>query len=68
MRYVITNQSRKGKIKAKTKIAIAEAIEAGEYDSNAYLNHLLRAAESLLLPFGLSVERLRRIVSIQEQA
>lgn len=55
-RYVIASQSRK-------RVKIAEDLEAAEYDCHAYLDHLIRAAESMLIPFGFTGERLRKMVS-----
>lgn len=55
VRYVIANQSKK-------RVKIAEDLEDGEYDSKVYAGHLIRAAESMLIPFGFTSERLRKMM------
>ncbi|MCX9084670.1 MAG: hypothetical protein OIN87_07745 [Candidatus Methanoperedens sp.] len=56
IRYVITDSSSKSYMK---RVKIAELVDEGTgYDRIKYNEFLLRAAESILLPFGYTKERL----------
>jgi DNA polymerase elongation subunit (family B) len=56
IRYVITDSASKSYMK---RVKIAELVDEGTgYDRSKYNEFLLRAAESILLPFGYTKERL----------
>ncbi|MFQ5815491.1 MAG: DNA polymerase domain-containing protein [Candidatus Hydrothermarchaeaceae archaeon] len=56
VRYVVTDH---GARRHGERVKLAEACEDGDgYDAEFYTKQILRATESLLLPFGYTVERL----------
>lgn len=60
VRFVITNGSSSD---WRDKVTVAEFIDGGTaYDRERYLEHLCRCGESMLLPFGYTMERLLDIV------
>jgi len=60
IRYVITDSASKSYMK---RVKIAELVDDGTtYDRSKYNEFLLRAAESILLPFGYTKERLDGLV------
>jgi DNA polymerase elongation subunit (family B) len=60
VRFVITNGASGD---WRDKVAVAEFIDGGTaYDRGKYLEHLCRCGESMLLPFGYTLERLLDIV------
>jgi DNA polymerase elongation subunit (family B) len=65
VRYIVTNQKSR---RYSEKVRIADAYEEGDgYDSEFYIGHILKATESLLIPFGYTVERLRQVLEGQKQ-
>ncbi len=60
VRYIITDHRSKSYSK---RVMIPELVDGNTaYDSAKYCEYLLRAAESILLPFGYTEERLNEIV------
>lgn len=58
VRYVITDHASKSR-----RVKIAELIdESTQYDRSKYYEHILRAAESILLPFGYTKDVLDGVV------
>jgi DNA polymerase elongation subunit (family B) len=66
VQYVVTNQRSR---KYSEKVKIAEAIEEMDsYDSEYYISQVVKATESLLLPFGYTKERLQEILRGRAQS
>ncbi|MCZ7355572.1 MAG: hypothetical protein O8C66_07500 [Candidatus Methanoperedens sp.] len=66
VRYVLTDHASKSYMK---RVKIAELVnENTQYDRGKYYEHLLRAAESILLPFGYTKERLDGLMHGNMQA
>ncbi len=60
IRYIITNHKSRS---YQERVKIPElADENTQYDKAKYYEHLLRGAESMLLPFGYTEERLDEIM------
>jgi DNA polymerase elongation subunit (family B) len=66
VRYIVTDHKSR---RYQEKVMIAEAYQEGDgYDAEFYIKHLLKAMESLLLPFGYTTEKLGCVLSGQEQS
>jgi DNA polymerase elongation subunit (family B) len=66
LRYIVTNHKSR---KYQEKVSIAEAWQDEDgYDAEFYVKHLLKATESLLLPFGYTTEMLECVLKGQEQS
>ncbi len=66
VRYIVTDQ-RLGKSAGRVKLA--EEFEEGDrYDLDFYTSHVVRAAESLLMPFGYTKERLKDVLIDKSQS
>jgi DNA polymerase elongation subunit (family B) len=66
IRYIVTNQRSR---RYSERVKIAESHEEGDgYDAEFYVEHIVRAAESLLLPFGYTTERLKGILQGERQS
>ncbi|MCE8425474.1 MAG: hypothetical protein J5U17_06810 [Candidatus Methanoperedens sp.] len=66
IRYVITDHASKSYSK---RVKIAELVdESTKYDRSKYYEHLLRAAESILLPFGYTKDVLDGVIRKNIQA
>jgi DNA polymerase elongation subunit (family B) len=60
IRYIITNHKSRS---YQERVIIPElTYENTQYDRAKYYEYLLQAAESILLPFGCSEERLNEII------
>jgi DNA polymerase elongation subunit (family B) len=65
VRYIVTNQKSRS---YSEKVRIADAYEERDsYDSEFYIGHIIKATESLFLPFGYTVERLKQVLKGQKQ-
>ena len=61
IRYVLTDHASKSYLK---RVKIAELVDENtQYDRGKYYEFLLRAAESMLLPFGYTKERLDELMN-----
>jgi hypothetical protein len=61
----VTNQKSRS---YSEKVRIADAYEERDsYDSEFYIGHIIKATESLFLPFGYTVERLKQVLKGQKQ-
>jgi DNA polymerase elongation subunit (family B) len=66
IRYIVTNNKSK---EYNEKVRIAEAWqEKDSYDTDFYIKHLLKATESLLLPYGYTTEKLKNVLKGEEQS
>lgn len=64
--YIVTDQQSR---RFSEKVKITEAFEDGDsYDARFYIEHMIKATESLLLPFGYTINRLRAILSGRAQS
>jgi DNA polymerase elongation subunit (family B) len=66
VRYVVADKSSRS---YSERVKLALALEKGDsYDSEFYIDRLLRATESLLLPFGYKAESLAYMLKGQKQS
>jgi DNA polymerase elongation subunit (family B) len=65
VRYIVSDQKSR---RYSDKVTLAEVFSEGDtYDADFYVSHLLKATESLLIPFGYNVDRLNEVLRGQEQ-
>jgi DNA polymerase elongation subunit (family B) len=65
VRYIVSDQKSK---RYSDKVTLAEVFSEGNnYDVDFYVTQLLKATESLLIPFGYTVDRLRDVLRGHEQ-
>jgi DNA polymerase elongation subunit (family B) len=65
VRYIVSDQKSR---RYSEKVTLAEVFsEEDHYDADFYVNHLLQATESLLIPFGYNVDRLKDVLRGKEQ-
>jgi DNA polymerase elongation subunit (family B) len=66
LHYIVTDHKSR---RYHEKVRIAEAWQDEDgYDAEFYIKHLLKATESLLLPFGYTTEKLECVLRGQEQS